>query len=59
VSRIMPQAGQPNSRRSPRRRTLVSSLLLIMLAVLLVRDILVRRWSAERPPLPDVTRRSP
>jgi hypothetical protein len=55
----MPQAGQPNSRRSPRRRTLVSSLLLIMLAVLLVRDILVRRWSAERPPLPDVTRRSP
>jgi hypothetical protein len=56
--RIMPQAGQPQPRRGPQRRTLVTSLLLILLAVMIVRDILVRRWSAERPPLSGVTRRS-
>ena len=55
---IMPQADRPDARRGPQRRTLVTSLLLILLAVMIVRDILVRRWSAERPPLSGVTRRS-
>jgi hypothetical protein len=48
-----------SARRGPHRRTLViTPLLLILLAVLIVRDIQVRRWSAERPPLSGVTRRS-
>jgi hypothetical protein len=55
---IMPQSSRPQPRRGQRPRTLVTSLLLIMLAVMIVRDILVRRWSAERPPLSGVTRRS-
>jgi hypothetical protein len=54
----MPQASGPEARRGPQRRTLVTSLLLILLAVLIVRDILVRRWSAERAPPSGVTRRS-
>jgi hypothetical protein len=54
----MPQADRPDARRGPQRRTLVTSLLLILLAAMIVRDILVRRWSAERPPLSGVTRRS-
>jgi len=54
----MPQADRPDARRGPQRRTLVTSLLLILLAVMIVRDILVRRWSVERPPLSGVTRRS-
>jgi hypothetical protein len=29
-----------------------------MLALMIVRDLLARRWSAERRALPDVTRRS-
>jgi hypothetical protein len=29
-----------------------------MLALMIVRDLLARRWSAERRPLPDVTQRS-
>ena len=39
------------------RRT-VTSILLVMLAVMIVRDILVRRWSAERQPQSGVTERS-
>ena len=54
---IKPQAGPPQPRRGRQPRALVSSLLLILLAVMIVRDILVRRWNAERPP-PGVTRRS-
>jgi len=48
------------SRRPSDRRahSVIATLLLIKLALMIVRDILVRRWSAERPPLPDVTRRS-
>ena len=55
---MTPQAGQPEARRDPPWRTLITSLLLVLLAVMIVRDILVRRWSAERPSLPGVTRRS-
>jgi hypothetical protein len=41
-----------------RAGSVIATLLLVMLALMIVRDILVRRWSTERPPLPDVTRRS-
>jgi len=44
---------------SPSRlRGIVPTILLIMLSVMIVRDILVRRWSSATPARPDVTERS-
>jgi len=42
-----------------RIRSAVTTILLIALSVMIVRDILVRRWSPAAPPSSDVTRRSP
>jgi hypothetical protein len=42
----------------PRFRGIVTTMLVIALSVLIVRDILVRRWSSP-PAAPDVTRRLP
>jgi hypothetical protein len=55
---ITQHVSQVEGRRRRQWRTLVTSLLLVLLAVLIVRDILVRRWSAERPLPSGVTRRS-
>jgi hypothetical protein len=52
-----PSISRPQGRRLSGSRAVVTSLLLILLAVLIVRDILGRRWSGERPSLPGVTRR--
>jgi hypothetical protein len=41
-----------------RLRSIVTTLLLIVISVMIVRDILVRRWGAAAPPASDVTRRS-
>ena len=41
---------------APRRRTLLPTLILILLGILIVCDIVVRRWSSGPPPGPDVTR---
>ena len=41
-----------------RGRGVITTLLLIMIAVMIVRDILVRRWSATTPVTSDVTQRS-
>jgi hypothetical protein len=41
-----------------RFRSIVTTVLLMALSLLIVRDILVRRWSSP-PPAPDVTRRLP
>ncbi|WP_316167885.1 MULTISPECIES: hypothetical protein [unclassified Bradyrhizobium] len=41
---------------APQRRTLLPSLLLILLGIMIVRDIVVRRWSSTPPAGPDVTR---
>jgi hypothetical protein len=38
-----------------RVRGLVTTILLIMISVMIVRDILVRRWGAAPPPASDVT----
>ena len=43
---------------NPRGRT-ITTILMIMLAVLIVRDIFARRWSSAARPLPDVTQRLP
>jgi hypothetical protein len=41
-----------------RLRSAVTTVLLIMLSVMIVRDILVRRWGSAAPAHPDVTQRS-
>ena len=38
-----------------RVRGLVTTILLIMISVMIIRDILVRRWGAAPPPASDVT----
>jgi hypothetical protein len=52
-------AERPEEGRAMRWRAhgTISTVLLIMLAVMIVRDILVRRWSSPTPPPPDVTQR--
>jgi hypothetical protein len=42
-----------------RFRGLITTGLMILLAVMIVRDILVRRWASAPPPSSDVTRRIP
>jgi hypothetical protein len=44
---------------SSRVRSIVTTLLLVILAVMIVRDIFVRRWSSVTPSTPNVTHRSP
>ena len=38
----------------PRLRSVITTVLLIMLSVMIVRDILVRRWGGPAPPASDV-----
>ena len=42
----------------PRFRSAITTVLLIMISVMIVRDILVRRWSGGPPPASDFTRHS-
>jgi hypothetical protein len=42
-----------------RFRSIVTTILLMALSLMIVRDILVRRWGSAAPPAPDVTRRLP
>jgi hypothetical protein len=42
-----------------RLRSTVTTILLVMLSVMIVRDIFVRRWGSTPPASSDVTRRSP
>lgn len=41
-----------------RVRSIVTTILLIMISIMIVRDILVRRWGAAAPPASDVTQQS-
>jgi hypothetical protein len=41
-----------------RVRGAITTVLLIMISIMIVRDIFVRRWSAATPPASDVTRQS-
>ena len=45
---------------APRSRvnSIVTTVLLIMISIMIVRDILVRRWSAAASPTSDVTQQS-
>jgi hypothetical protein len=42
----------------PRFRSTVTTIMLILMTVMIVRDIIIRRWGSP-PPSPDVTRRLP
>jgi hypothetical protein len=41
----------------PRLRSFVTTIVLLMISIMIVRDILVRRWSAAPPSPSDVTER--
>ena len=43
----------------PRFRSVITTLLMMLLAVMIVRDIFARRWGYAPPPSADVTRRIP
>ncbi len=42
----------------PRLRRFITTILMILISVMIVRDIFVRRWAAATPPVSDVTERS-
>jgi hypothetical protein len=42
----------------PRWRGLVTTVMLILISVMIVRDILIRRWTASPPTPPDTTQQS-
>ena len=48
-----------NDAARPRLRSIVSTIVLILISVMIVRDILARRWNAPMPPSSDVTQRNP
>ena len=55
----MQQQSRPRARRAKSlSRSLVTTLLMTALAVLIVQDIVARRFSSAAPPAPDVTERS-
>jgi hypothetical protein len=49
---------QPRDAARPHLRRLITTILMILSSVMIVRDIFVRRWGAATPPASDVTERS-
>ena len=49
---------EPGPGARPRLRNVITTVLLIMISIMIVRDILVRRWGGSAPPASDVTRQS-
>ena len=47
----------PDGARS-RFRSVITTVLLIMISVMIVRDIFVRRWAGPTPPASDIARQS-
>jgi hypothetical protein len=48
----------PRAGAHSRVRSVITTVLLIMISVMIVRDIFVRRWGATPPPASGVTRQS-
>ena len=48
----------PSDGARSRFRSVVTTVLLIMISFMIVRDIFVRRWGGPTPPASDVTRQS-
>ena len=40
----------------PRLRSVITTVLLLMISVMIIRDILVRRWGGSAPPASDIAR---
>ena len=53
----MGSANRRSARQASAARSAVTSVLLGMLAIMIVRDILLRRWGFDQKPPSDVTRR--
>ena len=49
---------EPSAGAASRVRSAITTVLLIMITVMIVRDILVRRWGSSAPPAVDVTGQS-
>jgi hypothetical protein len=49
---------EPGPGARPRLRVVITTVLLIVISVMIVRDILVRRWGGAAPPASDVIRPS-
>ena len=49
---------EPLTRRAPASAASITTILLILISVMIVRDIFVRRWGAATPPASDVTQQS-
>jgi hypothetical protein len=49
---------EPGAGARPRFRSVITTALLIMISVMIVRDLLVRRWGGSSPPASDVVRPS-
>jgi hypothetical protein len=49
---------EPTDAARSRIRSLITTILFIMISVMIVRDIFVRRWGATPPPASDVTEQS-
>jgi hypothetical protein len=49
----------PGDAARSRLRSIVTTILLVMIAVMIVRDIFVRRWGSAAPPASDVMQHSP
>jgi hypothetical protein len=49
---------EPGAGACPRLRSVITTVLLIMISVMIVRDLLVRRWGGSAPPSSDVFRQS-
>jgi hypothetical protein len=56
-TRTTPTAGASDAAPARRHGTLIATLVLIMLAIMIVRDLVVRRWGGT-PSRQDVTTRS-
>jgi hypothetical protein len=55
----MPESPTTMREAAPSRvRRAITTILMIALAVMIVRDIFVRRWGSAAPPSSDVTQRS-
>jgi hypothetical protein len=49
---------QPRDAARPRLRGFITTILMILISVMIVRDIFVRRWNSVTPAASDVTERS-
>jgi hypothetical protein len=50
---------EPADAARSRFRSIITTVLVIMISVMIVRDIFARRWGAAAPPAADVIRQSP